>query len=96
MAFGLPVVCTRRGILPELVAERRAGEVPGFAVDETAAALSTALLRLLGDPLLRAATGRAAARRAQLDMDPLRAAQRTAALYAELLADVPNAAEPRR
>jgi glycosyltransferase involved in cell wall biosynthesis len=96
MAFGLPVVCTRRGILRELVAERRAGEVPGFAVDETAAALSAALLRLLGDPQLRAATGRAAARRAQLDMDPLRAAQRTAALYAELLADVPNAAEPRR
>lgn len=92
MAFGLPVVCTRRGILPELVAERRAGEVPGFAVDETAPALAAALLRLLGDAMLRAATGRAALRRAQLDMDPLRAAQRTAALYAELL----SAAECRR
>ncbi|MEC8252432.1 MAG: glycosyltransferase [Planctomycetota bacterium] len=85
MAFGLPVVATRRGILPELVAARRAGEVPGYAVEESAAALSGALLGLLGDGALRARCGAAALRRSQLDMDPSRAAERTRALYQELL-----------
>jgi glycosyltransferase involved in cell wall biosynthesis len=85
MAFGLPVVSTRRGILPELLAERRRGEVPGFAVDEAAGALASALTRLLEDDALRAAVGAAALRRTQLDMDPLTAARRTAALYTELL-----------
>ena len=85
MAFAVPVVSTRRGILPELLAERRRGEVPGFAVEETPAALGSALVRLLQDDELRAAVGAAALRRTQLDMDPHAAAQRTAALYAELL-----------
>lgn len=86
MAFGVPVVCTRAGILPELVATVRPGEVPGFAVGDTPAALSVALLALLRDEGLRRRVGAAALRRATLDMDPQRAAQRTAALYAELLA----------
>lgn len=85
MAFAVPVVSTRRGILPELLAERRRGEVPGYAVEETPAALGSALVRLLQDDELRAAAGAAALRRTQLDMDPHAAAQRTAALYAELL-----------
>ena len=85
MAFGLPVVSTRRGILPELVAARRAGEVPGYAVEESTAALALALLGLLGDGALRARCGAAALRRARLDMDPSRAAERTRALYQELL-----------
>ena len=84
MAFGLPVVATRRGILPELLAERRRGEVPGFAVEETPEALSTALISLLTDAHLRARTGAAALGRARGDMDPARAAQRTKALYEEL------------
>lgn len=86
MAFGLPVVATERGILPELLAPRRAGEVPGTACREDAATMAAALLALLGDDGLRAAQGRAAARRAELDMDPLRAAERTRALYRDLLA----------
>ncbi|MCB9876267.1 MAG: glycosyltransferase family 4 protein [Planctomycetes bacterium] len=86
MAFGLPVVATRRGILPELCSSPRAGEVPGFAVDETPAALGDALVKLLRDDALRRGCGEAALRRARLDMDPLRAAERTRDLYARLLA----------
>lgn len=85
MAFGLPVVATRRGILPELLAERRRGEVPGFAVEETPEALSAAVISLLTDAHLRARTGEAALGRARIDMDPERSAQRTKALY-EVLA----------
>ncbi|MFM1874031.1 MAG: hypothetical protein RL398_3453 [Planctomycetota bacterium] len=84
MAFGLPVVATQRGILPELLAARRPGELPGTACREDAETMADALLRLLRDDGLRAAQGAAALRRAQLDMDPVRAAERTAELYAEL------------
>lgn len=86
MAFGLPVVSTTRGILPELLAERRRGEVPGFAVEESVEAIGDALVRLLRDDDLREATGRAALRRTQIDMNPRAAAERTADLYAQLLA----------
>jgi len=86
MAFGLPVVCTRAGILPELCASRRPGEVPGVACDDTPDALAAALLQYLGDDERRRAAGAAALARARLDMDPQRAAVRTAALYGELLA----------
>ena len=89
MAYGVPVVSTRRGILPELLAPRRPGEEPGFAVEERAEALGAALVRLLQDPELRSLTGAAALRRARLDMDPERAAQRTARLYGELLQERP-------
>ena len=87
MAFGKPVVATRRGILPELLAERRRSEVPGFAVEEDAESLAAALLDLLTEPALRAACSAAALRRTQMDMNPDLAAQRTAGLYAQLLAD---------
>ena len=85
MAFGLPVVATRRGILPELLAARRQGEVPGFSVEETPEAMSAALISLLTDAHLRARTSDAALGRARSDMDPERAAQRTKALYEELV-----------
>lgn len=85
MAFGKPVVATRRGILPELLAERRTGEAPGYAVAESVEALAGALVDLLRDPKRRAEAGAAALRRARLDMDPLRAARRTEALYRALV-----------
>lgn len=85
MAFGKPVVATTRGILPELLAERRRSEVPGFAVVESAATISAALVRLLSEPALRAACGAAALRRTQLDMNPELAARRTLDLYEQLL-----------
>lgn len=87
MAFGKPVVSTQRGILPELLAERRRNEVPGFAVEESDHALGDALLRLLSDSSLRASCGAAALRRTQLDMNPRVAAERTRELYGQLLAE---------
>lgn len=85
MAFGRPVVSTRAGILPELVASPRAGETPGHACDDTPAALAAALVRYLRDDALRARDGAAALRRAREDMDPVAAARRTAALYQQAL-----------
>jgi glycosyltransferase involved in cell wall biosynthesis len=85
MAFGLPVVATDRGILPELLATRRPGEVPGVACREDAATLAAALLELLRDEGLRRNRGAAALRRAQLDMDPERAARALRAFYQQLL-----------
>lgn len=85
MAFGLPVVATDRGILPELLAPRRAGEIPGVACREDAAVLAGELLRLLRDDALRLARGHAALRRAQLDMDPVRAARGLRSFYQRLL-----------
>jgi hypothetical protein len=57
------------------------------ALPDTAAALAPALVELLRHEPLRRQWGAAALARARLDMDPLRAAHRTAALYAEVLAD---------
>ncbi|MFK7742160.1 MAG: glycosyltransferase family 4 protein [Planctomycetota bacterium] len=85
MAFGVPVVSTSRGILPELLSERRRGEIPGYAVQEDADSLAAALLRLLQDEGLRARASRAALQRTRLDMDPQRAAERTRDLYLSLL-----------
>jgi glycosyltransferase involved in cell wall biosynthesis len=86
MAFGVPVVATHRGILPELLAMRRAGEMPGVACPETPEALAAEIVRLLRDEPLRRQCSEAALRRARLDMDPVRAALRTQELYARLLA----------
>jgi glycosyltransferase involved in cell wall biosynthesis len=86
LAFGLPVVATRRGILPALLAERRAGETFGVACEEDAEAMAGQLLQLLKDDGLRAARRTAALRTARLDMDPGRAARALRAFYAELLA----------
>jgi glycosyltransferase involved in cell wall biosynthesis len=85
MAQGLPVVATRRGILPELLAPVRAGEVPGEAVAEDGALLARALLAYLRDEPRRRAAGDAARRRAELDMDPQAAARALAAFYTRLL-----------
>lgn len=85
MAFGLPVVATSRGILPELLAPHRPGEVPGVACREDAAAMATQLLQLLRDDALRARRSEAALRRARLDMDPVRAARAVRAFYQRAL-----------
>lgn len=55
MAMGLPVVATRRGILPELVEDG----ATGLLIDETPEGLAAALERLATDPALRAAMGAA-------------------------------------
>lgn len=86
MAFGLPVVATRRGILPELLAAGAAAAAPGLVCPEAPDALAAALVQLLTDADLRARAGAAALQRARVDFDPVRAARRTAALYGALLA----------
>lgn len=86
MAFGLPVVCTRAGMLPDLVAPRSDGEAPGIATDDRPEALARELLELLANDVRRRRIGAAALAKARIDMDPAAAAGRVAALYADLLA----------
>lgn len=90
MAFGLPVVATSRGILPELLAPRRPGEIPGVACHEDALTMGGQLLQLLRDDGLRARRGEAALRRARLDMDPERAARALRAFYQRTLDAMPG------
>jgi glycosyltransferase involved in cell wall biosynthesis len=85
MAMRLPVVATARGMLPQIVAKDADAPThepaPGVITDETAPALSAALLRLLADAPLRRAMGAAARGKVERAMDPVRAARRLAALY---------------
>jgi glycosyltransferase involved in cell wall biosynthesis len=76
-ACGLPAVTSRRGVLPELIAD---GET-GTLVDETPDALAAAWQALLDDPARRAAFGRAARERAQREWSPERLAASALALY---------------
>jgi len=85
MAFGLPVVSTRRGMLPEIVAPP-GRPAAGVATDERADALGDALLRLLRDDAQRPQVAAAALQRALTDMDPARAAQELHRFYGRLLA----------
>jgi glycosyltransferase involved in cell wall biosynthesis len=84
MATGRPVVATRRGILPELLAERRAGECPGSVCPEEPLELAREIVGLLRNDDQRARWGAAGRRRALLDMDPVAAARRLAQLYEQL------------
>jgi glycosyltransferase involved in cell wall biosynthesis len=86
MAFGVPVVCTRRGMLPSLVGSPRPNEQPGVVCDEDPRALANALVAMLRDDDRRRAASAAALRRARTDMDPAAAAERTAMLYRRLVA----------
>ncbi len=81
MAMGLPVVATRRGILPELVED----SVTGFLVDETPESLSGALARLAADPALRARLGAEARRSALARFDPAAVARTIIERYQALL-----------
>ncbi len=89
LGFGVPVVCTRAGILPELVAPIPCGDEPGAACDDRPAALAAELLRLLTHDAQRARARAAALHRARVDLDPRAAALRLSALYRELAAGRP-------
>lgn len=82
-ACGLPAVTSRRGALPEIVAD---GET-GLLVDETPQALAGAWQQLLEDRERRLAMGRAARIRAEREFGPRRLVERVDALYAELGAE---------
>jgi glycosyltransferase involved in cell wall biosynthesis len=83
-AFERPLVATRVGALPEVIDDGRTGRLvsPG-APRELAAAIS----ELLSDPLRARNMGRAHARRCRGEGCWSSIAERTAALYAELLAE---------
>jgi glycosyltransferase involved in cell wall biosynthesis len=83
MATGLPVVATRVGGNPELVADGSSG----FLVEPgSPAALADALRRYLGDPGLLARHGRAARELAQAEFSLDRMVGEYGQLYGRLLA----------
>jgi glycosyltransferase involved in cell wall biosynthesis len=79
-ACGIPAVTSRRGALPELVADGTTGTL----VDERPEALAAAWQALLDDPERRAAAGRAARARAEHEWSPSRLAASVDALYAAI------------
>ncbi len=80
MALGKPAIVTRRGMLPEIVADGREGIVTG----ETVNALTEAMLRLGGDSGLRARMGQAARGKAARAYDLDRQAARVEEVYRDL------------
>ena len=82
MAMGKPVVVANRGMLPELVEDGGSG----FVVEDTPDSLAAAVLRLLRDPSLRMAMGRAAYQKAHQDFRLDRQAETVEAFYQEMIA----------
>jgi glycosyltransferase involved in cell wall biosynthesis len=82
MAMGKPIVCTRRGILEELVEDG----VTGILVEEEPEALAAALEKMVLTPELRVAMGEAARRRALRDFSIAEQALRTAEFYRKVAA----------
>lgn len=80
MAFGLPVVASRVGGIPEVV-----DDASGLLVEPgDVAALTAAIGRLASDPALRARLGNAARERVHVQAGPAVVAARWRALYREL------------
>jgi glycosyltransferase involved in cell wall biosynthesis len=76
-ACGIPAVASRRGALPEIVAD---GET-GLLVDEDPEALCAAWQALLADSERRVRMGRSARQRAERCFDPARLAKEVESLY---------------
>jgi glycosyltransferase involved in cell wall biosynthesis len=83
MSAGKPVVAARTGGIPEVVAD---GETGLLVPREDPDALRVALLRLAGDPALRARMGAAGRERAAREFPPSRLVQGYEDLYSELTA----------
>jgi glycosyltransferase involved in cell wall biosynthesis len=81
MAFGVPVVATAAGGIPEAVTDRTTGRLVPPRNPE---ALADALLEALQDPARRAAWGRAGRRRFEERFTADRMVDATLAVYAEL------------
>lgn len=92
MAAGLPVVATRVGGIPEIVAE---GETGLLVPPRDPNALADAMVRVAGDPNLRARLGAAGKKRARL-FSADRTAEGTRQLYEEALASRRRAQPPRK
>jgi glycosyltransferase involved in cell wall biosynthesis len=83
LACGLPVVCTRRGILPELVRDG----VTGRVLDETPEAFAAALLALAREPEARRRMGEAARKDAEARFSLARQVETVAEAYRALLGE---------
>jgi glycosyltransferase involved in cell wall biosynthesis len=83
LACGLPVVCTRRGVLPELVRDG----VTGRVLDEQPEAFAEALVALLREPEARRRMGEAARKDAEARFSLPRQVQTVTASYRALLAE---------
>ena len=83
LACGLPVLCTRRGILPELVRDG----VTGRVLDETPAAFAEALAALMNEPEACRRLGEAARKDAEARFSLARQVETVAASYRALLAE---------
>lgn len=78
MAFGLPVVCTRAGGVPEIVDDG----VTGLIVEPgDASQLAESISRLLGDRAERQRLGQAAREKVLREFDPLKVAEQNLDLY---------------
>lgn len=82
MAFGLPVVATNAGGLPEVVVD---GETGILAPPKDAKALADALVRLLKDPALRERMGKAGRERSLSEFTSAKVACQTLSLYQNVL-----------
>jgi glycosyltransferase involved in cell wall biosynthesis len=80
MALGIPVLASRRGLLPDLVEDGRCGLV----IDDTHENLVKAILRLARDKALRERLGRNAAQKAREHFNMDDQAEAIAGLYARL------------
>jgi glycosyltransferase involved in cell wall biosynthesis len=89
MACGIPVVATAVGGLTDSVVPGRTGLL---VPPRDPAALASAAAALLGDPILRAALGRAGRRRAQHWYDWGRIAAQTETVYLRLAGEARSAA----
>ncbi len=83
LACGLPVLTTRRGVLPELVRDGVSGRV----LDETPEAFAAALVALSREPGLRRQMGEAARKDAEARFSLARQVETVSACYRALLAE---------
>ena len=81
MAMGKPAIVADRGMLPELVEDG----VSGFVVKDTPEELARGALRLLRDPGLRAAMGKAAFDRAHREFRLDRQVEEVESFYQEMI-----------
>jgi glycosyltransferase involved in cell wall biosynthesis len=84
MALGKPVVATAVGGIPELVSHGETGYLVEFGDVQ---AIANSLATLLVDDQLRARLGGAARLRAERDFRPLAAAEKTVAVYKQVLSE---------
>ncbi len=81
MAMGKPVIVANRGMLPELAEDG----LSGLVVNDTAEELAHAALRLLHDPEMREALGKAAYQKAHQDFQLDRQVETVETFYQEMI-----------